>query len=148
MELQVNRIFLGVNYTIGKFMIDGKYFCDTIEDAVRKLPDKCPTTIFGAPCKCKEKIQSKTAIPSGTYKVTVGMSPRFKRKLPIIMNVPHFLGILIHNGTSEESSSGCIILGENKVKGKVQNGTKYMNELTDLLINEMSQGNPITITIK
>lgn len=144
MKLQLKRIFNGATYTIGKMQIDGKYFCDTIEDVVRVLPAKCPYT----QCQCKEKVYSKTAIPAGTYNVIVAYSPRFKRLLPRIMNVEHFNGILIHNGVSEGSSSGCIILGENKVKGRVQNGTLYMNQLTDLLNIVQKRGETITITIE
>ena len=119
MKLTLNRIFKGTTYTIGKLYIDGEYFCDTIEDTVRDLPAACTNTPKWLPCKCKEKIHSETAIPAGNYKVTMEHSPRFKRTLPYLHNVPHFLGILIHNGNDQTHSSGCIIVGKNKAKGKV-----------------------------
>ena len=78
MLLQLKRIFKGATYTIGRLYIDGKYFCDTLEDQVRELPAYCPNTPKGLNCECPEKVYSKTAIPSGEYKVTMEYSPRFK----------------------------------------------------------------------
>ena len=143
MELLLKRIYKGDKYTIGKLYIDGEWFCDTIEDKVRNLPKECPYTSKGINYKCKEKIYSETAIPAGTYKVILSYSNRFKRILPEILNVPHFLGIRIHRGNTEQDSAGCIILGENKIKGKVINSTPYETKLVKLLENQKN----ITITI-
>ena len=143
MELLLKRIYKVDKYTIGKLYIDGEWFCDTIEDKVRNLPKECPYTSKGINCKCKEKIYSETAIPAGTYKVILSYSNRFKRILPEILNVPHFLGIRIHRGNTEQDSAGCIILGENKIKGKVINSTPYETKLVKLLENQKN----ITITI-
>lgn len=129
MKITVKRIFKGESYTIGKFYIDGDYFCDTIEDSVRNLPAKCPDTPKGAMCKCKEKVYSETAIPAGSYKVTMEYSPRFKKTLPYLHNVPHFLGVLIHSGNFAKDSSGCIIVGLNKVKGQVLESRVTMDKL-------------------
>lgn len=126
-QLILDRIFKGPDYTIGKLYIDGEYFCDTLEDTVR---DK--------------KIPNKTAIPAGTYKVIVNTSPRFKRLLPRLLDVPGFEGILIHRGNTPEDTSGCILVGENKVKGKVINSTPYEIKLVELLKDEQD----ITITIE
>ena len=143
MELLLKRIYKGDKYTIGKLYIDGEWFCDTIEDVVRNLPQDCPYTSKGRNCECKEKIYGETAIPTGTYKVILSYSNRFKRILPEILNVPHFLGIRIHKGNTEQDSAGCIIVGENKVKGKVINSTPYETKLVKLLENQKN----ITITI-
>ena len=143
MELLLKRIYKGNKYTIGKLYIDGEWFCDTIEDVVRNLPKDCPYTPKGRNCKCKEKVYGETAIPAGTYKVILSYSNRFKRILPELLNVPHFLGIRIHRGNTEQDSAGCIILGENKVKGKVINSTPYEIKLVKLLENQKN----ITITI-
>ena len=110
MKLTLNRKFKGQTYTIGDLSIDGKFFCNTIEDAVRELPATCPDTPRGRSCTCKEKVYAKTAIPAGTYKVTLQYSPRYKKKMPYLHDVPHFLGILIHSGNTEVDSAGCIIL--------------------------------------
>ena len=89
----------------------------------------------------------ETAIPYGTFKVIVNYSPKFKRELPRLLNVPYFEGILIHNGATQNNSSGCIIVGKNTEVGKVTNSTFYMNNLTALLKAELDKGNSITITI-
>ena len=102
MKITVKRTFKGPEYTIGKLYIDGAYFCDTLEDTVRKV-----------------KIAGKTAIPAGTYKVKKTMSPRFKKILPEILNVPNFSGVRIHSGNTAADTDGCLLLGLNKAKGQV-----------------------------
>lgn len=102
MKITVKRTFKGTEYTIGKLYIDGAYFCDTLEDTVRKV-----------------KIAGKTAIPAGTYKVKKTMSPRFKKILPEILNVPNFSGVRIHAGNTAADTDGCVLLGLNKTKGAV-----------------------------
>ncbi len=112
MKLTLNRKFKGQTYTIGDLSIDGKFFCNTIEDVVRELPATCPDTSCGRSCTCAEKVYAKTAIPAGTYKVTLQYSPRYKKKMPYLHDVPHFLGILVHSGNTEVDSAGCIIVGK------------------------------------
>lgn len=143
MKLTLRRKFKGPVYTIGDLFIDGQFFCNTIEDTVRELPATCPDTPHGRSCTCKEKVHAKTAIPAGTYRITLGYSPKYKRKMPCLHNVPHFLGILIHPGNTEEDSSGCIIVGENTVKGKVLNSRATFGRLYTRLEKE----NEITIII-
>ena len=124
MKLKLIRKYKCPNYTIGHLYINDKYFCDTLEDKVRELNS------------IEDKIKHKTAIPKGKYKVVVTMSPRFKRLLPLLLNVPFFEGIRIHRGNDENDTSGCIIVGENKIKGKVINSTYYEKKLVELLKNE------------
>lgn len=106
MIVKVVRTFKGPEYTIGKLYIDGAYFCDTLEDVVRKPG---------------EKIYGKTAIPSGMYRVRKTYSPRFKKVLPEILEVEGFSGVRIHAGNTAKDTEGCILLGLNKVKGSVIN---------------------------
>ena len=117
-KLLVKREFFAETYTIGKLYVDGVYFCDTLENPVR------PEGV---------KIPNETAIPYGTYDVIVNFSPKFKRVLPRLLNVPMFDGILIHRGNSVKDTSGCILVGENKVKGMVLNSTPYEEKLVELL---------------
>lgn len=128
-RLRLHRKFNGENYTIGRLYIkvdtdDEYYFCDTIEDTVRELNS------------IDNKVYCETAIPSGTYKVVVNVSPKFKRLLPRLLHVPFFEGILIHRGNTAVDSCGCIVVGENKVKGKVINSTPYEKKLVELLKDE------------
>lgn len=134
MKLKLIRKYRKPDYTIGILSVDGKYFCDTLEDCVRDLSKE-------------EKVAGQTAIPAGTYEVKVDISPRFKRRLPRILNVPHFEGILIHRGNVPQDTSGCILVGENKIKGQVVNSTPYELELTRLLEQAQQKGERITIQI-
>ncbi|MDR1091333.1 MAG: DUF5675 family protein [Prevotella sp.] len=130
MKLNLKRIARKPGYTIGKLYIDGLYFCDTIEDTDRGLRQVMPLTEIK-----RIKVQDRTAIPTGEYKMTVNVSPSKKRLLPRLLDVPGFEGILIHRGNTENDSSGCIIVGENKVVGKVINSTGYELKLVELLKN-------------
>ena len=49
-------------------------------------------------------------IPAGTYPIAVTWSPKFKRMLPILLNVPSRSGIRVHRGTRPEHSRGCILV--------------------------------------
>lgn len=143
MEIKVKRITpIGHPYTIGKMYIDGTYFCDTLEDKVRD------TNKNGTFDNGETKIAGETAIPYGRYKVVVNMSPRFKRELPLLLNVPHFEGIRIHRGNTDKDSSGCILVGENKVKGKVINSTPYEQKLVSILKEVQDKEEDIWITIE
>lgn len=104
MQINVRRTFKGPDYTIGKLYMDGHYLCDTLEDTVRPAGTK---------------IAGKTAIPAGTYRVKKTMSPRFKKILPEIMNVPGYTGVRIHAGNTATDTDGCLLLGLNKAKGQV-----------------------------
>jgi hypothetical protein len=128
MELRLQRRFLGKDYTIGSLYVDGEYFCDTLEDTDRGLTQDMPLEEIR-----RIKIPHETAIPTGVYRVIVNMSPAKKRMLPRLLDVPGFSGILIHRGNTKSDSSGCILVGENKVKGKVINSTQYEKKLVEML---------------
>lgn len=127
MKIKVDRIYKGESYTIGKMYLNGEYFCDTLEDAIRPV-----------------KIPNETAIPAGTYKVEVTYSPRFKRNLPLLIDVPNYTGIRIHNGSNKDHTSGCILVGFNTSKGKLTDSRKTSDQLTNLL---KSLSEPIEIEI-
>ena len=127
MKIKVDRIYKGESYTIGKMYLNGEYFCDTLEDAIRPV-----------------KIPNETAIPAGIYKVEVTYSPRFKRNLPLLVDVPNYTGIRIHNGSNKDHTSGCILVGFNTSKGMLTNSRKTSDKLTNLL---KSLSEPIEIEI-
>ena len=134
MELTLNRIFLGSSATIGELLINDKHLCDTLEDRVR--PEG-------------EKVYGKTAIPEGTYEVKLTHSPRFKKILPEILNVPNFSGIRIHSLNKAEESEGCIGVGEwnGKDTNWISNSRKAFNKLFTILQEVSDRGEKITITI-
>ena len=142
MKLKLKRRFFAEEYTIGTLSIDGVQFCDTLEDKNRDHNKDGDLNDPG-----EGKVYAKTAIPFGTYKVIVNRSPKFKRDLPRLLDVPHFEGILIHRGNTAKDSAGCILVGENKVKGQVINSTQYENELVKLLKSAIKKGEEVEIEI-
>lgn len=126
-KLLLKRITRKPGYTIGKLFVDGVYFCDTLEDT-----DRLDKGMSLDEIKAK-KIPGKTAIPEGMYKVIVNTSPKFKRLLPRLVNVPGYDGVLIHRGNTAADTAGCILVGENKQVGKVLNSTYYEERLVDML---------------
>lgn len=153
MELTLKRVACKPLYSIGKLYIDGQYFCDTIEDKDRGLDDSMTEQEIRA-----IKIPSQTAIPTGTYRVTLNVqSPKFKAKaayafcqgyLPRLLNVKGFDGILMHIGNTQNSSAGCILVGQNKVVGQVINSTETFKKLYAILDTANKKGEKIYITIK
>ena len=138
MEILVKRLYKKSEYTIGKMYIDGVYFCDTVEDTDRGLSQNMKNSTIEA-----KKIYGKTAIPTGRYSVVLSYSNKFKKTLPLLKDVLGFSGIRIHSGNTAEDSLGCIIVGENKIKGGVINSRQTMEKLMYRLRNEKN----ITIEI-
>lgn len=134
MELTLNRIFLGTVATIGELWVNNSHLTDTLEDRVR--PEG-------------EKVYGQTAIPEGTYEVKLTYSPRFKKILPEILNVPNFSGIRIHSLNKAEESEGCIGVGEwnGKDTNWISNSRIAFNELMSLLQKAANNKEKITITI-
>ena len=134
MELKLNRIFLGSSANIGELLVNDKHLCDTLEDRVR--PEG-------------EKVYGKTAIPEGAYEMVLSYSPRFKKILPEILNVPNFTGIRIHSLNKAEESEGCIGVGEwnGKDTNWISNSRIAFNELMSLLQKAANNKEKITITI-
>ena len=130
MDLKLKRIFRGDKYTIGRLYIDGNYYCDVLEDTDRGLSNDMSEEEIK-----RIKIYGRTAIPKVTYKVEVTYSPKFKRYLPILLNVKGYTGIRIHSGNSHEDTLGCLLVGFNKEKGKVLNSRVTSDKLTALLRN-------------
>ena len=159
MRLRLKRTALKAKYTIGHLydVTNGKrvYICDVIEDKVRDINHN---GVFDGN---EVKVPSETAIPYGTYQVTLNVkSPKFsnytrypyarkyKGYLPRLLNVKHFEGILIHCGRTEKSSAGCLIVGYNKVVGAVINSEQAFTKLMDkYLVPAKERGEAIYIEI-
>lgn len=151
MQIYLKRIAKRDTYTIGKLYIDGEYFCDTIEDKDRGLYASMPLDELES-----KKVKHQTAIPRGCYQVTYTLSQRFKDKswaqklggrLPLLLKVPGFDGIRIHPGTDEDSTSGCLIVGQNKEVGKVIHSQATYAKLNDILFPAFEAGDKIWIQI-
>lgn len=153
MILKLRRTAKRQLYTIGHLYINGAYFCDTIEDKDRGLNQLMPLDLIK-----KIKVYKQTAIPTGTYTVAMGTrSPKFSQKpaynftegrLPRLLNVPGYDGILIHAGVNQNSSAGCLIVGENKIVGQVVNSMATFKRLWQILDAAYKQGDKISIVIE
>lgn len=153
MELIVDRKWKKQSYTISNLIINGKVFCQVLEDVDRGLDSSMDLD------KIMElKKPSITAIPRGTYKITLDVySPKFGNrafykgvcngKVPRLLNVKGFDGILIHAGNTNADTSGCLLVGQNKIKGQVINSQATFRELYKLLKDKHDKGEDITIKI-
>ncbi len=114
--------------TIGKLYIDGVFECYTLEDVIRPI-----------------KITGKTAIDEGTYKVIINMSNRFKKLMPLLLNVPNFEGVRVHAGNTSEDTEGCIIVGNSIGNNCLINSRVAYNKLFEKMQKAKT---PITLEIK
>lgn len=155
MELKLRRIARKGSYTIGKLYNGNTWIADTVEDKDRGLK----STMSLEEIK-RIKVKNETAIPVGKYEITLDIvSPRFGSKtfykqyanggkLPRLLNVKGFDGVLMHCGNSALDSSGCLILGLNKVTGKVINSQETFKKVYSLLQDAKKKGEKIYITIE
>lgn len=154
MEILIKRIAKKETYTIGKLYIDGKYYCDTIEDKDRGLTQSMSSKEIA-----DKKIKHKTAIPTGKYELTLKVkSPKYSQKkafvdycnafMPRFVNIPGYEGVLIHTGNTAEDSSGCIVVGYNKVVGKVINSMNAFKTIYPVMKTASDKGEKITVTIE
>ncbi len=139
MELRLHRIARKDTYTIGRLYIDGQLFCDTLEPKDRGLRQDLPFEVNRA-----RKRKGSTAIPTGRYRLTLDVvSNRFKSKsmykfcdgkLPRLINVPVFDGVLIHVGNTARDTEGCILVGRNTKVGMVLDSRVTFLALYDKLM--------------
>lgn len=157
MKLKLVRKYCKDEYTIGQLFVESRLFgdiwvADTLEDKVRDynkdgdLLDEGETKVYG-----------QTAIPYGTYEIEMSISPKFKNRywaakyggiVPLIKDVPHFLGCRIHIASNAAELSGCVGVGRNTIKGQLTQSTDmYFNLMDNYLIPAMTRNEPISIEI-
>jgi len=140
MRLTLKRIANRKDYCIGKLYINGKYFCDTLEDVDRGLDDSMTED------EIKQlKVKTQTAIPVGIYTVLLTYSPKYKKVMPLINNVKGYSGIRIHSGNSSKDTEGCLLVGKNTVVGRLTDSRNTFNALFKRL--QQKGSNKITIEI-
>lgn len=95
----------------GRLVINGRFFCYTMERVGYQIPAIC-------------------------YPIRVTQSPRFKRLLPLVCNVPQRSGIRFHRGTKPQHSTGCILIPADKEKA-----------LTDLILQAQQSHEEIILEV-
>lgn len=133
MELTLERYDRNSERTIGKLMVDfdTKLFGYTAEDPVRTGP----------------KIPHHTAIPAGRYRIVVTDSQRFKRKLPLLLDVPGFSGVRIHPGNGPDDTDGCILVGLGRTTDLVTSSRLACENLQHAIEHAIGAGDQVWITI-
>lgn len=135
MKIVLDRKWRKSEYTIGRLYINDEFFCNTLEDTDRELDQNMDLRILR-----NKKIPNQTAIPTGIYEITLDVkSPKFSTYdfydkvcdgyLPRLLNVPGFTGVLIHCGSNASHSSGCILVGNNTIKGGLTNSKPIFESL-------------------
>lgn len=140
MRLTLKRIANRKDYCIGKLYINGKYFCDTLEDVDRGLDDSMTEEEIR-----NIKVKGQTAIPTGIYTVLLTYSPKYQKIMPLINNVKGYSGIRIHSGNSSKDTEGCLLVGKNTVVGRLTDSRNTFNALFKRL--QQKGSNKITIEI-
>ena len=114
------------NAITGRLVVDGRWLCDTLERKGYEILALC-------------------------YHVQVTMSPKFKRLLPIVQNVPakptpnpslkgreyYRQGIRFHVGTKPEHSTGCVLVPNRAIE----------KELTDLILKAQKEHEEIILDV-
>lgn len=157
MEIVVKRRYLGENYTIGSLFVNGERYkvdgkvVDTLEDKNRD------TNYNGKFDNGEQKVYGQTCIPFGKYKIRFDYSPKFSAKpayaefikggrMPHILNVPSFEGILLHGGNTPADTLGCPLVGYNTIKGQLTGSLKCFKRLyADMWDAVVSKQEDITI---
>lgn len=154
LELELKRIAAKDGYTIGRLYVNGKLFCDTLENTDRGLDQAMSLEEI-----LLLKVYGETAIPTGTYQVTMNhKSPKFSQQeyyddicggyMPRLLKVPGFEGILIHRGNWPDATEGCILVGDNTSPGGVANSKpRWERLMKDYLLPAKEQNLPITLKI-
>ena len=128
-ELTINRSIFTEKSTIGELWLDGRFQCYTLEDTCRQ-----------------KKIAGVTAIPAGHYQVTINFSEKFKRDMPLLLNVPNFDGVRIHWGNKAEDSEGCILVGKGKDADFISSSKAAFDELFPIIQTKLNAG-PLFVSI-
>lgn len=115
LHLTLFRNIFKTDRTLGKLFAQGEFFCHTLEDASRPV-----------------KIKGETCFETGVYEVEVTRSPRFKRLMPLIKNVPRYIGIRFHGGNDPDDTDGCPLVANNTDGDKIW-GTAEA-ELTEMIL--------------
>lgn len=144
MEVLIDRAWKKDDYTISRLYVNGKLFgCNTLEDTDRGLNQEMDLNEIK-----NKKVYGQTAIPSGSYECVYTYSNRFKKMLPLLLNVKGFGGIRIHSGNSAKDTEGCILIGKNDKKGWISDSIFWTNKLIQTMKTAWDKKEKVTIIIQ
>lgn len=148
MVLTIYRRYLKDGYTIGDLYRFDRVLplCNTLEDTVRELVDINDDGDFDDPGE--GKIYGQTAIPCGHYEIELRHSPHFGRDMLYLNDVKGFTDIMVHAGNFADDTKGCILVGENRVKGKVVNSRYWEAVIKNIIRDDEDNGLKSYIIIK
>lgn len=138
MLLEVRREPSTNGCTLGSLYVDGEFECFTLEDVIREVPELAVE---------KWKVDGETAIPSGTYRVILTISARFKKLLPLLLDVPGFQGVRIHSGNVAADTEGCILVGSQQREAAVLRSRLAFNALFPKIQAAIARNEPVHIQI-
>lgn len=125
MKLKLVRDTFTDKSTIGKLYINDKYECFTLEDTNREVfynKENYWKSTF-------TKVEGNTCIPVGEYKVIINLSNRFKKEMPLLLDVPGYKGVRIHSGNVPADTLGCILVGTTKATDRIQQSAQAYKSL-------------------
>lgn len=117
--------------TLGALYLGDERLAFTLEDEVRD----------------GVKVQDQTAIPFGHYQILMYASPRFKRMVPLLLNVPGFSAVEMHGGNDAEDTDGCILLGAFHTTSTIQHSVDVVARVQTLIAQAQAAGDPVWIDI-
>lgn len=129
--------------TFGELYVDDDWFCHTLEDQVREIPG-VDVRIW--------KVKGVTAIPAGTYRVTLEHSPRFGPDTLTLHEVPGFNLIRMHGGNTVADTEGCILVGSRcdreagTIAGAKADGV--LDKLKDVVRAALARGEDVSIEVR
>jgi hypothetical protein len=131
MNLLLQRLPSDEHRTHGDLYIDGQWCCYTLEDVVRD-----------------EKIKGETAIPAGTYRITMEHSPRFGANTITVNKVPNYVGVRVHGGMSEKHTAGCPLVGMERTETGIRNCKPALDELKLEIAAALQAGEDVWLEVR
>lgn len=153
MRIRVERRWKKDTYTIGVLFVDGVRFCETLEDKDRGLKQTDSLSYIKS-----RKIYQETAIPTGVYEIAMDItSPKYSAsswykklcqgKVPRLVNVPGWEGVLIHTGNNALQTAGCLLTGRNTKVGQLTESRATFEKLYKKMKAAYDRGEKISIEI-
>jgi hypothetical protein len=130
MKLTSIRKWLTDKSTTSELYFEEIFFGYVLEDKVRT-----------------KKIPHVTAIPEGTYEISWHMSPKFGKLMPMLIGVPGYEYVYIHNGNDAEDTDGCLLVGYTKEKDFVGRSKDAFSDIYLLLAKALTAHEKVFITI-